>query len=128
MPDKKKILIVEDDQALRDLYITILTDAGYQIESAVDGLTGFEAMKKGGYDLVLLDLVMPKMDGLTVLEKISYETKPENPIGQIVILSNLGKDDAIGKAMSMGAKGYMIKSDYTPDQVVKQINQLLYQE
>lgn len=125
MADPKKILIVEDDQALRELYITILTEAGYQTESAPDGQAGYEAMKKGGYDLVLLDLVMPKMDGLTVLEKISYESPPLTPIGQIVILSNLGKDDAIGKAMSMGAKGYMIKSDYTPDQVVRQVNQLL---
>lgn len=125
MADAKKILIVEDDTALRDLYVTILSTEGYFIESAADGLAGYEAMKKGGYDLVLLDLVMPKMDGLTVLEKIAYETPPAAPIGKIVILSNLGKDDAIGKAMSMGAKGYMIKSDYTPDQVIKQVNTLL---
>lgn len=121
-----KILIVEDDPALRDLYVQILTDEGYQVESAVDGQAGYEAMNRGGYDLVLLDLVMPKLDGIMVLTKLA-DNPPANPNKMIVVLSNLGKDDVVGQAIELGAKGYMIKSDYTPDKIVEQVNRLLSQ-
>ncbi len=119
-----KILVVEDDQALRDLYVQILTSEGYLIDQAQDGQAGYDAASKGGYDLILLDLVMPKMDGLMVLEKLhQLPTKPDN--GLIVVLSNLGKDDVIGKAMELGASGYMIKSDYTPDKIIEQVKNFL---
>ncbi len=118
-------MVVEDDTALRDLYVQILTDSGFTVESAVDGQEAFDKMKKGGYDLVLLDIILPKVDGLTVLEKLSAEAPPEKPNYHIVVLSNLGQDEAISKAMSLGAQGYLIKSDYTPGQVVEQVNHFL---
>lgn len=127
MPDNssKRILIVEDDTALRDLYVQILSDSNFQVESAADGQEAFEAMKKGGYDLVLLDIILPKVDGLTILEKLANEAPPEKPNFHIVVLSNLGQDEAISKAMGLGAQGYLIKSDYTPGQVVEQVNHFL---
>ncbi|MFA6519180.1 MAG: response regulator [Candidatus Shapirobacteria bacterium] len=122
---QKRILVVEDDVALRDLYVQILTDSSFQVESVADGQEAFEAMKKGGYDLVLLDIILPKVDGLTILEKLSTEAPPEKPNFHVVVLSNLGQDEAISKAMSLGAEGYLIKSDYTPGQVVEQVNHFL---
>lgn len=117
----KKILVVEDDDSLRSLYLTILQDAGFAVDTAAEGNAALAMLQKGGYDLVLLDIMMPGMDGLTVLEKLSA-SPPANPNLHIVILSNVGQDEAIAKAMSLGAQGYLIKSDYTPGQVVEQVN------
>lgn len=122
---QKRILVVEDDTALRDLYVQILTDSGFTVESASDGQIAFEYMKKGGYHVVLLDIILPKVDGLTILEKLSTEAPPEKPNYHVVVLSNLGQDEAISRAMSLGAQGYLIKSDYTPGQVVEQVNHFL---
>lgn len=116
---KKKILIIEDDTFLRDLYVDVLKAEGYEVEFAVDGEDGLMKMSAGGYDLVLLDIMLPKMDGLSILKKIK-ETPPTAPIKAVVVLSNLGQDTAISDAITLGAKGYMIKSDYTPDQALKQ--------
>lgn len=119
-----KILIVEDDQALRELYVQILTEEGYEVSQAPDGQAGYDALSKGGYDLALLDIVMPKLDGISVLTKLA-DNPPTTPNKKIVILSNLGKDDVIGQAMELGASGYMIKSDYTPDKIISQVKNFL---
>jgi CheY-like chemotaxis protein len=120
----KRILVVEDDDSLRNLYITILQEAGFTIESSSDGNLAFDAMFKGGFDLVLLDIMLPGMDGLTILNKLS-QNQPLSPNKHIVIISNVGQDEAIAKAMALGAQGYLIKSDYTPDQIVEQVNSFL---
>ena len=120
----KKVLVVEDDVVLRGLYEQILKEAGFDIDSAVDGEAGITAMGAKPYDLVLLDIILPKMDGLSVLRKLQAEPLPVMP-KKIVVLSNLGQDDVVAQAMSAGAEGYMIKSDYTPDQVVNQVKSFL---
>src|SRR5687767_11016689 len=119
--DKKRILVVEDDQYLRDLYVEILQNEGFAVDKAVDGEQGYMAMYNGGYDLVLLDIMLPKMDGLHILEKITKETPPMKPNGPVVILSNLGQDAAIAQGVALGARGYLIKSDHTPDQVIVKV-------
>jgi DNA-binding response OmpR family regulator len=121
----KKILIVEDDQYIRELYVEILEDEGFYVEHAADGETGYQKMFHGGYDLVLLDIMLPKMDGLSILKKIQKETPPIEPNHAIIVLSNIGQEATIGKAMEAGARGYMIKSDYTPGQVIKKVKELL---
>lgn len=122
---KNKILIVEDEKYLRELYVEILQDEGFQVDAAADGEEGYLALLKGGYDLVLLDIMLPRMDGLKILEKLKNETPPKRPNGIIVILSNLGQDAFISEAIRLGAKGYMIKTDYTPDLVVKEVKRYL---
>lgn len=119
-----KILIVDDDPDLRDIYEETFTEAGYQVDLAIDGQEGLDKIFKGGYDLILLDIMMPKIDGLTVLKKIKTSgiTLPPNII---VILSQLNEENIIKQAMELGAKDYLIKSDYTPDQVLKKVNNLL---
>lgn len=120
----KRILVVEDEKFLRELYVDILSAEGFQIDQAADGEEGYNKMREGGYDVVLLDVMLPKMDGLAVLEKLSINA-PVKPNGAIVILSNLEQDAAIAKAVTLGARGYMIKSDHTPDQVIVKIKSYL---
>ena len=112
----KKILVIEDDTYLRELYLDILKAEGFTIDTAKDGEEGFTKMHTGGYDLVLLDIMLPKMDGITMLQKI-VATPPITPNHAVVILSNLGQDSAIAQATALGVRGYIIKSDHTPDQV-----------
>lgn len=124
MADAGRILVVEDDQALRDLYVLILKDAGFTVDEAADGEAALAAMQKGGYDLVLLDIVLPRMDGIKILEHLKVNP-PDTPNKKIVVLSNLGQDETIGNAMALGSVGYLIKSDYTPDQIVLRIQEFL---
>jgi DNA-binding response OmpR family regulator len=128
MPDTetpKKILIVEDDEFLRDLYIEILQDVGYTVDHAADGEEGYAKLRNDGYDLVLLDIMLPKMDGLTILEKLKADPQAAQSNAKIIVLSNMGQDSAIAKAIGFGAKGYMIKSDYTPDEVINKVREYL---
>src|SRR4051812_36891440 len=113
----KKILVVEDEQYLRDLYVEILKTEGYQVDQASDGEEGFTAMHKGGYDLIMLDIMLPKMDGFQILEKLQTD-KPLLPNNCVIVLTNLSKDANIARGISLGARGYMIKADYTPDQII----------
>jgi DNA-binding response OmpR family regulator len=121
----KKLLVVEDDQFLRELYVEILTNEGFAVDQAIDGEEAYNKMYAGGYDLVLLDIMLPKADGLKILEKLKTETPPMKPNGSVVVLSNMDHDSAIAKAISLGARGYMIKSDQTPDQIIKKIKEYL---
>src|SRR3990167_5866710 len=87
---RKRILVVEDERYLRELYVEILKEEGYEVDWAADGEEGYQAMYNGGYDLVLLDIILPKMDGLKILKKLKHETPPQKPNGVIIVLSNLG--------------------------------------
>lgn len=126
-PAKKRILVVEDERYLRELYIEILQTEGYEVDCAADGEEGYQALYNGGYDLVLLDIILPKMDGLKILQKLARETPPKKPNGAIIILSNLGQDTFITEGVALGARGYMIKSDYTPDQIIAEVKNYLAQ-
>jgi DNA-binding response OmpR family regulator len=124
MADPKRILVVEDDQFLRELYVDILSSAGYQVEQAPDGEIGYAMIQKDGYDLILLDIMLPKLDGISILQKLSQEPSP--PANRsIIVLSNLGQESVIAEAVSLGAKGYMIKSDLTPEQALNEVKRYL---
>ncbi|MDO8638020.1 MAG: response regulator [Candidatus Daviesbacteria bacterium] len=120
----KKILIVEDDQFLRDFYQELLTAEGYQIDVAPDGDIALEKLSQGGWDLVLLDIMLPKKDGLQILQDIKT-TPPKSAIGPIVVLTNLGHDTVINKAFVLGAGGYLVKSALNPDEVLKEVKSFL---
>lgn len=126
-PAKTRILVVEDEKYLRELYVEILQAEGYVVDSAEEGEAGYNKLVEGGYDLVLLDIILPKMDGLKILQKLKNDTPPKAANKIIIILSNLGQDTFIADGISLGARGYMIKSDYTPDQIIKEVKQYLAQ-
>ena len=121
-----KILVIDDDPYLRDLYKEVLTQGGYQVDVASDGQEGLTKILQGGYDLTLLDIMMPKIDGLKIL-KILKDKPPSVYNGPIFVLSVLNQDDIIKKAMDLGAKGYIVKSDLNPDQVLNKISGILEQ-
>lgn len=116
----KKILIVEDEKDLLDLYVELLKEAGYAVDSASDGKGGYVKMKRGGYDLVLLDVMLPEMDGLEILTRLK-QSPSEKPNANIVLLTNLSKDLTISRGVALGIQGYIIKSDVTPGQFVEKI-------
>lgn len=121
--DTKKILIVEDDQFLREFYQELLGEEGYLTDVAVDGETGLSKIKEGVYDLILLDIMLPKKDGIQILK----ELKASPPVHKltIVILTNLGQDTVIKECFELGAEGYLIKSALNPDQVLQEVKNYL---
>lgn len=125
--DKKRILIVEDDKLLRDLYLELLGDEGFEVDDAADGETGSAKALAGGYDLILLDIMLPKKDGLEILDDLK-NNKPQKPNGSIVMLTNLGHDEVIKQGLLSGASGYLIKSALTPDEVLHQVHAFLAQK
>ncbi|KKP85714.1 hypothetical protein A2011_00755 [candidate division CPR3 bacterium GWE2_35_7] len=122
----KKILIVEDDEFLSSLYKELLTEEGYNVDLMKDGQTGLDVAKKGGYDLILLDIMLPKMDGLQVLKTLEESNNEKN--GPIVMLTNLGQDSIVRDALKNGASGFLIKSSMTPDQVLHEVRVFLNKE
>lgn len=120
----KKVLIVDDDAYLRDLYEEVLKEAGYEITTAVDGEEGAGKLQAGGFDLTLLDVMMPKLDGLGVLKKLQ-QAPPTTPNGPILLLTNLAQDPIIAEATQLGAKSYIIKADITPDQLIEKVKEYL---
>ena len=115
----KRILVVEDDLFLRELYTDILSGEGYKVDSAPDGKVALEKMKIGGYDLVLMDIIMPVMDGITAMKQMQTIT-PQAPNRCVVFLTNLDKDEEIKVALQLGS-GYLIKSQITPGSLVDEI-------
>ncbi|MCA9372920.1 response regulator [Candidatus Woesebacteria bacterium] len=120
MPNQQSILLVDDDELIRDLYSEVLTDANFHVDAAKDGKEGLEMMKKGGYDVVLLDLIMPELDGVTVLRKFR-DAEVKNANRHIIVLTNLDFQPTLEEAMELGAESYLIKSAHTPDEVVQQV-------
>lgn len=118
-----QVLLVEDEQYLRELYQEILTEQGYTVDTASDGEEGFNKVKQGGYDLVILDIILPKMNGLEIMRKIRSEA-PLKPNKKIVFLTNLDKDEEIKEALQLG-DGYFIKSQITPGSLVNELKAYL---
>ena len=117
--DKKTILIVEDDKFLRDLVVQKLIKEGFDTVEAVDGEQGVEKVKETKPNLVLLDLILPGIDGFEVLAKIKEDpVLAEIPV---IILSNLGQRDDIEKGLKLGAADYLIKAHFTPGEVIEKV-------
>lgn len=120
----KKILIVEDDQFLREFYQELLAAEGYSIDTAADGEVGLSKIQNNDYNLVLLDLMLPKKDGVQILRDLKT-TSAKSPDVIIVVLTNLGQDSVIKECFNLGADGYLIKSALNPDQVLTEVKSYL---
>ncbi len=119
----KRILLIEDDAFIRDLYVAVLTKAGYELELAVDGQEAVEKSKQGSYDLILLDIMLPKLTGVEVL-KVLREVGSRAKETPVYVLTNLGEDTIMEEAKKLGANGYFLKAKYLPKQLVEEINKL----
>jgi len=119
----KKILIVEDDKFLRELIVRKLTDEGYEIIEAFDGEEGAKKVKEEPPDLVLLDLILPGIDGFEVLAGIKQN--PQTASIPVIIFSNLGQTEDVEKGLKLGAADYMVKAHFTPGEIIEKVKKLL---
>lgn len=119
-----RVLLVDDDQGFLDLYKELLEEEGIEVDTASNGKDSLQFIYEGGYDLVLLDIIMPEMDGISVLKKLKFRA-PRVPNKKIVMLTVLDQSDFIKSSLKLGAAGYISKDHGTPENLVDQIIDLI---
>ncbi len=120
---KKKVLIIEDEATLQKALQEVLVAEGYDILSALDGSRGLEMAREENPDLILLDIILPKMDGFEVLKELKSEEKTESI--PVIILTNLSDISDIQKALDLGATTYLVKADFSLEDVIKKVEDTL---
>jgi DNA-binding response OmpR family regulator len=115
----KKILFIEDESTLHKTIGEVLTQEGYEMISALDGEAGIRLAQTKKPDLILLDLILPKLHGFEVLKKLKEDEKTKNI--PVIVLTNLEGMQDVEKAIKMGANAYLVKSNYTLEEVVEKI-------
>src|SRR3989338_1667904 len=118
-----QILLVEDDPFLQKLYLDLLSGEKYDVTISGDGEDAYNKMKEGGYDLVLVDYMLPTMNALDILKKLKNEP-PKVPNKAIVLLTNMDNKKDLQETADM-TKGYIIKSDLNPEQLLEKVKSFL---
>jgi DNA-binding response OmpR family regulator len=117
MPDNKtKILLIEDEEMLANMYEVKFKNEGFDIVKALDGAEGLEKAKTIKPDFILLDIIMPKMDGFSVLKALKEDDVTKDV--PVMLLTNLGQDEDIERGKVLGSVGYLVKANITPSEVV----------
>ena len=119
----KKIFIIEDDPFLSEMYAAKFSQSGFRVEMAIDGEKGLEKIKTSKPDLILLDIVLPKMDGFEILKKVKEDSQLKKI--PIILLTNLGQKNEVEKGLALGADEYIIKAHFTPTAVVAKVKEVL---
>ena len=114
-----KILVVEDDSFVIDIYHNKLSQEGYEVIEARNGIEAMKKLEEVRPDLILLDIIMPYMDGMEVLRKIKKDEKLKTI--PIILLTNLSQKEEINEGLGLGASDYLIKSHFTPSEVLEKI-------
>src|SRR3989344_92444 len=123
MADKAKVLVVEDEEILLTALKEELNTGGYEVEGAVDGEDALVKVKTFHPQLILLDLVMPKMDGMEMLQKLKADAEVRDI--PVVILTNLSDYDRISEALSLGAMDYLVKANYKLEDLLDKVKTVL---
>lgn len=118
-PLTKTILIIEDEPALLALYQQVLKDAGFNVNTASEGEVGFDLILDSSWDLLLLDIMLPKRDGLEILKELREYNDWKK--GKVVMMTNLNSEEIINNAFELGADGYLIKSETQPDKLIEEV-------
>ena len=121
--EKKKILVVEDDNVLRDVLLQKLIKNGYDAMGAEDGLVAMDKIAEYKPDVILLDILMPKKDGLEVLEDIHRDEEMKKI--PVIIISNSGQPVEIERARELGARAFLIKAVFEPSEVLEKVEKVL---
>lgn len=117
------VLVVEDDKFLRELFIRKLFSDGFKVENAIDAKGVFEILGRWKPDIILLDLILPGVDGFEILSRIKKDdTIKDIPV---IVLSNLGQQEDIDRAMALGAKDFMVKANFTLDEIIARVRTIL---
>jgi len=119
----KKILFIEDESALQKTFGEVLKQEGYEMISALDGETGLRLAESEKPDLILLDLILPKIHGFDVLKKLKGDKETKDI--PVIVLTNLEKIEDVDKALELGATTYLIKAQYSLEEVVEKIKKVL---
>lgn len=119
----KVILLIEDDSFLSNIYKTKFEMEGYKVITAMDGEAGLTFAKTKNPDLILLDILLPKMDGFTVLKEIKANDKSKNI--PVILLTNLGQKDDVSKGLELGAVDYLIKAHFKPSETVDKVRKII---
>src|SRR3990167_4806875 len=96
--NETRVLIVEDEEYLRDIYYEILSEEGFYVETAQEGNEGLLKVRQGGWDLILMDVILPNIDGIEIIRRVKTNEPPEKPNKKIIFLTNLDKDKEMGQA------------------------------
>ncbi|HLD31649.1 MAG TPA: response regulator [Patescibacteria group bacterium] len=121
--EKVGVLLVEDDVFLANIYKTKFEMEGFNVFLAENGEAALEEVKKKKPEIILLDILLPKLDGFAVLEKIKADkTTKDIPV---ILLTNLGQKDDVEKGLEMGAVDYLIKAHFKPSEVVDKVKKVL---
>ncbi len=123
MPKTKKVLIVEDDSVLGSMYKIKFETNGFTVMVATNGSDGLEKAKKDDFDIILLDIIMPQLDGFSVLAELKKDAKTKEV--PVIMLTNLGTEEDKKKGKEMGAVDYIVKSSLTPTQVSDKVKEFL---
>lgn len=123
MKNNIKILIVEDDPFISEVYTLKLESKGYKVDAAEDGQAGLDMIKNNTYDIILLDILMPKLDGFKVLERLKMV--PEFNKIPVIVLTNLSQKKDIKRGLELGADDFIIKTKFTPTEVIEKIKKVL---
>jgi DNA-binding response OmpR family regulator len=121
---KIHVLIVEDEKMLADMYATKFAMEGFDAAQANDGQAGLDAATANPPDIILLDIIMPKLDGFTVLKQL--RAQPQTEKTPVILLTNLGQDEDIKKGKELGATDYFVKANHTPAEVVTKVKEVLH--
>ena len=118
-----KVLIIEDDPLIVKIYTTRLTADGYEVLSAENGEDGLKLIEQDGINLIVLDLMMPRVDGFGLLEKIRSTEKTKNI--PVLVYSNLAQEEEVNRAKSLGATEFIVKANISPTETVNKIKSYL---
>ncbi|OGC70720.1 hypothetical protein A2415_03730 [candidate division WWE3 bacterium RIFOXYC1_FULL_39_7] len=122
----KKILLVEDNVNLSDMYAEILRDEGYEVVTVDDGVEAEELIKNESWDLLLLDIMLPKLDGISILTDMVKENKINGR--PVIIISNVNEQDLVQQCLNLGVKDFMVKAEISLDLLLKKISDYLSNE
>lgn len=123
MENKKKVLVVDDDESLNTVLVDKLNLSGFEAKGAVDGEDGLKKALDFHPDITLLDLIMPKMGGLDMLKELRKD--PWGKDTKVIILTLIEKVDSIAEAVDSNVFGYLVKTNYSLDEIVKKIHKFI---
>lgn len=119
----KKILFIEDEATLQETLGSVLKQTGYEVINALNGETGLRLAKSEKPDLILLDLIMPKLNGFEVLKRLADDGETKDI--PVIVLTNMEEMKDINKAIELGAKTYLVKTEYDLEEVISKVKKVL---
>ena len=119
----KKIIFIEDEPALQKTLGEVLKQEGYEVTSASDGEMGLKSIRQKQPDLILLDLILPKINGFEVLKQIKEDVKTKDI--PVIVLTNLERVEDVEKVVKYGATTYLVKSQYSMEELIQKIKKII---